>query len=82
MSTYGGTKVWGRGRQGDPPKGTSRVVGPPRTFSKPSLLRQSFQLFMKSPGNLSLLKTPMRFPPLLAFKASIIFSKLALLLSF
>lgn len=52
------------------------------TLSKPSLLRQSFQLFTNSPGNLSLLNTPIFLPFLLSLMASIILSKLLLLLSF
>lgn len=53
-----------------------------RTFSRPSAVSVSFQLFMYSPGNLSLLNTPTVLPSLLPLMASIILSKLPLLLSF
>lgn len=52
------------------------------TFTSPSAVIMSFQLFMYSPGNLSLLKTPTVLPSLLPLIASTILSKLALLLSF
>lgn len=64
----------------------NKILGKSRaklqTFSRPSAVIISFQLFIYSPGNLSLLKTPTVFPSLLDRMASNIFSKLALLLSF
>lgn len=76
MSTWKGE---GGGQRKPPDTQRDRV---PLTFSRPSELRASFQLFMYSPGNLSLLNTPTVFPSLLPLMASIILSKLPLLLSF